>query len=42
MKKLTMEKLLHVLKEEDSEITLPEKLMREAKAPMEEMLRLAK
>lgn len=42
MKKLTMEKLRHVLKEEDSEITLPEKLMREAKAPMEEMLRLAK
>ena len=42
MKKLTMEKLLHVLKEEDSEITLPEKLMREAKTPMEEMLRLAK
>lgn len=42
MKKLTMEKLLHVLKEEDSEVTLPEKLMREAKAPMEEMLRLAK
>ena len=42
MKKLTMEKLLHVLKEEDSEITLPEKLIREAKAPMEEMLRLAK
>ena len=42
MKKLSMEKLLHVLKEEDSEITLPEELMKGAKAPMEEMLRLAR
>ncbi|MQN02300.1 MAG: quinolinate synthase NadA [Lachnospiraceae bacterium] len=42
MKKLTLEKLLHVLKYEDSEITLPENLMKDAKAPMEEMLRLAK
>mgnify|MGYP003532550327 FL=1 len=41
MKKLTMEKLLHVLQFEDSEITLPDDLMRDAKAPMEEMLRLA-
>ena len=41
MKKFTMEKLLHVLQFEDSEIPLPDDLMRDAKAPMEEMLRLA-
>ena len=42
MKKLTLEKVLHVIKEEDSEVTLPDKLMKGARAPMEEMLRLAK
>ena len=42
MKKLTMEKLLHVLEYEDNQITLPDDIMRDAALPMEKMLRLSK
>ena len=42
MKKLTMEKLLHVLEYEDNQITLPDDIMRDAYLPMEKMLRLSK
>ncbi|MGN8772752.1 quinolinate synthase NadA [Candidatus Weimeria sp. HCP3S3_B5] len=42
MKKLTMEKLLHVLEYEDNQITLPDDIMRDAALPMEKMLKLSK
>jgi len=42
MKKLTMEKLLATLKEEQPEVILSEELMVNAKAPMLNMLELAK
>lgn len=42
MKKITMEKLLATLKEEQPEVILSEELMENAKAPMLRMLELAK
>ena len=41
MKKITLEKVLHVLNEEEEEVLLPQDLMDHAKAPMERMLEMA-
>lgn len=42
MKKITLDKVLHVLKTGDNEVHVSEKLREDSKKPLEEMLRLAK
>lgn len=42
MKMITPEKILHVLKTGDNEVTMEEELRQESEKPLEEMLRLAK
>ena len=42
MKLITLEKILHVLKTGDNEVTLDEGLRKESEKPLQEMLKLAK